>query len=147
MAAELAVVISKLLGLVRRASFEPLLVGPAILAITRGPPQVQEWLQRTLPYIYRDKRRLERLIKTLQALFALGVLGKVNNGLNALARNHWHFRKPGQPWDFSGAVEIAVITGGCSGFGHLMVQGLAGKAKIAVLDVQDMPEDLKHLPG
>lgn len=82
------------------------------------------------------------LLRTLKWLFALGLAGKVNDRLNAWAQNHWQWRKQGAKWDFANQKEIAIVTGGCSGFGHLMVKGLAGKMKVVVLDVQDLPADL-----
>jgi len=41
--------------------------------------------------------------------------------------------------------EIAIVTGGCSGFGYLTVQGLAPKLhKVIVLDVADLPPELER---
>lgn len=146
-AAEATIAVSNALAILRQAAFEPFLVGPIILALTRGPPKLQQWLQRNIPSLYRDPRRLQRILTTLKWLFALGAVAKVNKRLNAFAKNHWCWQKQGVRWNFSTPTEVAVVTGGCSGFGYLIVKGLAGKMKVVVLDVSDMPEDLKSLAG
>lgn len=44
--------------------------------------------------------------------------------------------------------EVAIVTGGCSGFGFLTVQGLASRLhKVIVLDVSDLPPELDRLPN
>jgi len=65
------------------------------------------------------------------------------------ALNHWKIRKQGVNWDFdeSRKTEIAIVTGGASGFGLLTARGLALKMRVVVLDVSDMPEDLKRFPS
>ena len=93
----------------------------------------------------RSLARVAYVVKTLKWLFALGLAARVNDILTAWAMNHWRLRKQGAPWDFDARTkkEIAVVTGGCSGFGYLTVKGLAGKMKVVILDVSDLPEDLK----
>ncbi|KIW83627.1 hypothetical protein Z517_02873 [Fonsecaea pedrosoi CBS 271.37] len=67
--------------------------------------------------------------------------------LSNLALNGWSWSKKGEPWDFSGTKEIVVVTGGCSGFGKLMVERFAGRAKIVILDVSPLPKDLQSVPN
>lgn len=99
---------------------------------------------------------LSKSILVLKALFAVGVLGRVNQALNQLAMSNYQLELPGigrvlgggrgpkrVPWKWDGKTEVVVITGGCSGFGYEMVKGFAGKARIAVLDVSDLPKELE----
>lgn len=67
----------------------------------------------------------------------------MNNALNTWARNHWCIRKAGQPWNFNGNEEVAVVTGGSSGFGLLIAKGLSQHCRVAVLDVVPLPEELQ----
>lgn len=84
--------------------------------------------------------------KTLGVLAALVMIYGLNRTLNAIARNHWQIRKAGIPWRLS--EEIAVVTGGCSGFGLLTTKGLARKLrKVIVLDISDLPDELKSIPN
>ncbi|KAJ9649696.1 hypothetical protein H2199_000475 [Coniosporium tulheliwenetii] len=143
---QLALSLASLIALIKRAAFEPILTGPLLLALTRGPPELRLRLLRAFPSL-TNARRLPVLLRTLKWLFALGLAGKVNDRLNAWAQNHWQWRKQGAKWDFANQKEVAIVTGGCSGFGHLMVKGLAGKMKVVVLDVQDLPADLDGRAG
>lgn len=96
-----------------------------------------------LSLILNDRKVVSLTTRTLKTLLALWIVSRVNHALNMWARNHWCFRKPGQPWDFSGDKEIAVVTGGSSGFGLLIAKGLSRHCRVAVLDVQSPPEDLQ----
>jgi all-trans-retinol dehydrogenase (NAD+) len=129
-----------LIDAVKNAALEPALTGPLLLALTRGPPWLQEYLLRPLA---RTGVKPEQLIRSLKLLFALGVVGGANKFLNDLARNHWRLRKQGVPWDFTSQRELCVVTGGCSGFGYLISKGLAAKTKLVVIDIQELPADLK----
>jgi len=89
--------------------------------------------------------RLARLVSVLKVLFALGVVGRLNKLLNSLALNYWYPFNIGRPrsqWVWDGRTELVVITGGCSGFGYEMVKGFAGKARVVVLDISDLPTEL-----
>lgn len=80
------VTLTALADLIRRATLEPALTGPLLLALTRGPPWLQEYLLRPL-----NKTRVQKdqLVKILKLLLALGVVRRTNNLLNKLALNHW----------------------------------------------------------
>ena len=70
----------------------------------------------------------------------------VNRFITRLSLNYWHLKKQGVPWDFhTESSETILITGGCSGFGKEMVKmfGAQTKAKLVVLDVQELPDELK----
>ena len=69
-----------------------------------------------------------------------------NTFFNRLALNYGHLRKQGVPWDFQGdGKETILVSGGCSGFGLEMVKLFAErtKARLVVLDIQELPDDLK----
>ncbi|EXJ95701.1 hypothetical protein A1O1_00824 [Capronia coronata CBS 617.96] len=88
-------------------------------------------------------------VKALKILFALGMATQVNRFLNRLALNYWHLRRQGKPWEFqTEGKETIVVTGGCSGFGKAMVDMFAAKTKanLVVLDVQQLPDDMKNIP-
>lgn len=96
-----------------------------------------------LPLIL-NKPNAARTTRTLKVLLGFWVISRLNRLLNTWARNHWCISKLGQPWDFSGDKEIAVVTGGSSGFGLLIAKGLSQRCRVAALDVQPPPEDLRN---
>ena len=135
--------ISTLIGLLRRAALEPALTGSLLLALTRSPPKLRAKLFEYFPAL-ADDRRLVIITRTLSVLCGLGLASRVNSVLSHWALNHWTVRKTGTPWNFSGDEEVAVVTGGSSGFGLLITKGLGKKCKVAVLDVQDPPKELEE---
>ena len=75
-------------------------------------------------------------------LFVTGLLNISNRVLNTLALNGWALRSDRSQWDWP--QEVAVVTGGCSGIGLLIVKGLIEKSvRVAVMDVRDPPQDIK----
>lgn len=135
----------------------PILTGPLLLYLQRNPSVLQSipWppaltltLPFQLPFKLSNSITLHATppLKTLKYLFGLGLILYVNRFLNRLALNYWHLQKQGVPWDFkTEGKETILITGGCSGFGREMVILFAErtKANIVVLDVQDLPADMK----
>ena len=149
-AVKVSFAVASAVALIKRTAFEPILTGPLLLVLTRGPTRLRQSLQQLLELFASDGHdsslaRVAYITKTLKWLFVLGLAAKVNAVLTAWAAGHWRWRKQGVPWSFDEATkkEIAVVTGGCSGFGLLTVCGLAGKMRVVVLDVQDLPEELK----
>ncbi|KAH8648592.1 hypothetical protein BX600DRAFT_555058 [Xylariales sp. PMI_506] len=85
---------------------------------------------------------LQRARITLLVLFSFNALREVNNALNRWAMNNWHIAVHSK-WDWK--EEIAVVTGGCSGIGEKLVDGLAERGvKVAVLDIQELPVALQN---
>jgi hypothetical protein len=146
-AAEVFSAVASAVALIKRAAFEPILTGPLLLVLTRGPTRLRQQLLQLFVSDGHDSSlaRVAYITKTLKWLFVLGLTAKVNDILTAWAAGHWRWRKQGVPWSFDEATkkEIAVVTGGCSGFGLLTVRGLASKMRVVVLDVQDLPQELK----
>lgn len=129
---------------------EPALTGPLLLALTRGPASIRAHLERYLADwniggLSRGVINAARLITALKWLFALGIVRRSNGALNAYARNHWTWGRRGEPWEFgSERKEVAIVTGGCSGFGYLISKGLAEKMMVVALDISDCPADLAN---
>jgi all-trans-retinol dehydrogenase (NAD+) len=135
----------------RKSAFEPIFTGALLFLFIKGPEPWRARLQTLFSYPLPFTGYVQTLvtpstvIKGLLGLFALGAVRRVNSVLNKWALGHWQFRKPGVPWDFDTIrkTEIAVVTGGCSGIGLLTVKALAGSLRVVVLDIQDMPVELK----
>lgn len=71
----------------------------------------------------------------------LPIFNLVNKFLNSWALNSWRLTADGRwKWDS----EVAVVTGGCGGIGKELVLGLVRRGvKVAIFDVQPLPEDLQ----
>ncbi|RVX74889.1 hypothetical protein B0A52_01166 [Exophiala mesophila] len=140
----------------------PFLSGPLLLYLTKINPDIVSkipWppersiitLPFSLPFGIPNQIpiRADPPVKALKALFGLGLILYLNRFFNRLALNYGHLKKQGTPWDFqTEGKETIIITGGCSGFGKEMVKQFATqtKAKILVLDIQELPEELKDIP-
>ncbi|KIW89360.1 uncharacterized protein Z519_10214 [Cladophialophora bantiana CBS 173.52] len=136
------------ISLVHRAAAEPLLTGTVLAALTRAPVQYRTRLLKLLGDAGLSAERIALLIKSLKYLLAIGLVRKLNQTLNRLALNHWHvFRKPGAPFRWDRQTELVVVTGGCSGFGYEMVKGFSKHARVVILDISPVPEELRKLPG
>ncbi|ORX89415.1 hypothetical protein BCR34DRAFT_609240 [Clohesyomyces aquaticus] len=128
---------------------EPLLTGTLLYLLTLGPPHIRARLlsplQSTL--LYRDgAARVAQFITLLKALVAIGTLKRISGLLNRLALNNWSLRRQGAAFAFGPQKkELVLITGGSSGFGYEMVKGFARVARVVVVDVVEMPEELRVL--
>lgn len=139
-------------SLLRNAALDPALTGPLLLLLLYSPPSIRRFLSALLlrPFAITEYTRKfvtpNRLVTALKWLFAIGLAGKANKFLSELALNHGFLTRQGAPWEFGpgGTQEIAVVTGGCSGFGYLIAKGLRDKCRVVVVDVQALPEELKN---
>lgn len=92
--------------------------------------------------ILRDPKRFAQIVKALKWCLALGVTGVVNRQFNDVALNAGRWTSEKQRWNWH--EEVAVITGGCSGIGELIVKKLINRGiKVAVLDIQSLPPSLQ----
>jgi len=132
------------------AATEPLFTGALLGALTRAPLQYRSRLLKILGDAGLSPERIALLVKSLKYLLAIGVVRRLNKSLNKLALNHWNFfGKPGTPFNWSAVnkSELVVVTGGCSGFGYEMVKGFSKHARVVILDISPVPEELKRLNG
>ena len=82
------------------------------------------------------------VLKVLKYLIAAGFVSTVNRFLNQWAQNNWVLRSDKSNWQWN--QEVAVVTGGCSGFGLLVTKGLIKRGvRVAVLDVGPCPAELQ----
>ncbi|KAK5454209.1 hypothetical protein LTS15_006209 [Exophiala xenobiotica] len=157
---------------VKHTLLSPYITGPLLLYVTKLNPSILDkipWfpdITLALPSIFNNNNsnsnntgnnspstitllRAAPPLKTLKWLFGIGLVIHVNRALNRLALNYWHLKKQGPAWDFqTEGKETIIITGGCSGFGREMVKMFAAQTKsnIVVLDVQELPDDMKSIP-
>lgn len=131
--------------LLRYAVAEPLLTGSLLFALTRAPEQYRQRLLKLLRDRGISNDAIGKIVRSLKILLAVGVASRLNDGLNRLALNHWHLKKPGEPFKFGDTQksELIVVTGGCSGFGYEMVKSFSRHARVAILDIAPVPEDLE----
>lgn len=135
----------------QQAAYDPLITGSLLYVLTRGPEHLRQRVLapfRSNVLATNGPERVAKAVQVLKVLLALGAWKRANQMLNSLAMNGWYLpgTKPMAKWQWDGRTEVVVITGGCSGFGYEMVKGFSGKAKVMVLDVSDLPEELSKLP-
>ncbi|KAJ4287651.1 hypothetical protein N0V90_012354 [Kalmusia sp. IMI 367209] len=126
---------------VSHVALNPVVTAALLWALTKGPANVRERLLNAIPPVRRAEV-LARATKALKWLLALGLAGTVNRKLNELALNAYRVNNEKKRWKWS--QEVAVVTGGCSGIGLLLVKRLVLKGvKVAILDVQQLPPALQ----
>ena len=133
--------------ILKELSYEPFLTAPLLYILTRGPEHLRQRVLAPFRTNLLAKNGTERLIKAitvLKVLVAVGLWKRTDQALTSLALNSWYLpgTKPMARWVWDGRTETVVITGGCSGFGYEMVKGFAGKARVVVLDITELPQEL-----
>lgn len=120
-----------------QVTLNPVVTAALLWILTKGP----FGLRRKITLL-RDPERLEKVVKALKWCLALGVTRVVNSKLNDVALNGGRWKDEKKRWNWGS--EVAVVTGGCSGIGALVVKRLVGRGiKVAVLDIQELPTSLQ----
>ena len=133
--------VRRTLNLAASLALNPALTAPLLWLLTYGPQSLRTQLADRVGAL-RDPRQRVLVLKVLRWLLAAGVVRGVNRGLNRVALNAWRAGSEKGRWRWEG--EVAVVTGGSSGFGELIVKGLAAKGvKVAVLDIRPLPVGLQ----
>lgn len=134
----------RLPALLSTLALNPALTGPLLYLLASSPSPLRTRLATQFQTL-RDPVRVAALVKALKWLLALGLARAANRGLNSLALNNWRLgfgggEKERWRWDD----EVAVVTGGCSGIGRMVVQKLgAAGVRVAVLDVLRLPGEME----
>jgi all-trans-retinol dehydrogenase (NAD+) len=137
------------LTLLRKIAFEPFFTGPLLYILLRGSDDIRNRVLEPFRNNLLTKVQLSTVIKTVKWLFGLGLASRINQLLTNFTLNHGQLRHQGKGWNFDkgGKDEVILITGGCMGFGLNMVKVFSARAplaKLIVLDVQDLPAELKN---
>jgi NAD(P)-dependent dehydrogenase (short-subunit alcohol dehydrogenase family) len=135
------------IAIIGRLALSPLVSGPLVLASAYTPDALQDVLAAAPGELGASLQSLldsQAALTALRALFALSLLRLANNALSRMASNAWRLG-PSPGWDWPN--EIAVVTGGSSGIGRSIVEGLVAiGVRVAVLDIQDLPPDMRERP-
>jgi all-trans-retinol dehydrogenase (NAD+) len=126
---------------IHQVALNPIVTAALLWILTKGPEQLRSQLTSRISAL-RDPRRYAQILRALKLCLALGTAGVVNKQLNHIALNAGRLRSEKARWNWS--QEVAVITGGCSGIGELVVKRLVNKGiRVAVLDIQQLPPSLQ----
>ncbi|UNI19378.1 hypothetical protein JDV02_005563 [Purpureocillium takamizusanense] len=126
----------------RRALLSPVLSGSLLLALLAAPEELRHAALKRLSLPTNYDLTVAKTV--LQVLLGLGIARTVNLALSAMAANSWRVTAA-SGWDWP--KEIAVVTGGCSGIGHGIVERLVRRqVKVAILDIQELPKTLQGHP-
>ncbi|KAJ4378651.1 hypothetical protein N0V86_005521 [Didymella sp. IMI 355093] len=121
-------------------ALNPALSATLLYVLTQSPASLRARLSRV--NALRDPTQHAKIVRVLKWCLALGVLKHVNRALNRLALNNYRVRSTAAQWQWDR--EVAVVTGGCSGIGALIVKRLVNRGvRVAVLDVQELPAELQ----
>jgi hypothetical protein len=134
-------VLNILVTSVGHVALNPLVTAALLWALTKGPTQLRSQLTTRIAAL-RDPHKYARVLKALKWCLITGTARVVNKQLNHIALNAGRLRSEKARWNWSR--EVAVITGGCSGIGELVVKRLINKGiRVAVLDIQQLPPSLQ----
>jgi all-trans-retinol dehydrogenase (NAD+) len=134
--------VSNLISLsVSHLALNPAVTASLLYILTKGPAGLRTRLTNRFAGL-RDPARYATIIRALQWCLTLGLLRSANKTLNHLALNNYRLRPSSAQWHWD--KEVAVVTGGCSGIGALIVKRLVSRGvTVAILDVQSLPPELQ----
>lgn len=134
--------VSNLLSLsISHLALNPAVTAALLYILTKGPTTLRSRLTSRFAAL-RDPVRHATVIKALKWLLTLGLLKNANKTLNHLALNRYRLRPESSRWNWD--KEVAVVTGGCSGIGSMIVKRLISRGiKVAILDIQQLPPSLQ----
>lgn len=131
-------------SVLKKAPFSPFVTGSALLLLLQAPENIKQPIYNYLYQILKPQN-VGRLITVLKWLFALGLIRNVNHALSTLAGNNFSLRSAKANWIWD--KEIAVVTGGSSGFGALFTKDLSAKGiHVVVMDINPLPKHLENNP-
>jgi all-trans-retinol dehydrogenase (NAD+) len=134
-------VLDLLTSAISQAALNPFVTAALIWILTKGPEQLRSQLTSRIAAL-RNPRRYTQIVNALKWCLAFGTAGVINKQLNHIALNAGRLRSEKARWNWS--QEVAVITGGCSGIGELVVKRLVSNGiKVAILDIQQLPPSLQ----
>lgn len=109
-----------------------LLTSPGLLPILPFPALV--------PFSKDQHGPLEPL---LCCVLAFWLLHELNAALNQWAENRWMLKRDSGVWQWQN--ELAVVTGGSSGIGAMVVRELVARGiKVVVLDVEPLADEFRN---
>lgn len=141
MSAALQRAVNLLTRSVGHIALNPVVTAALLWLLTQAPLSVRRQLQARIAAL-RDPACFAKVTRALKWCLALGAAGVLNRQLNHVAMNAGRLRSEKARWDWKS--EVAVITGGSGGIGALVVRRLVDQGvRVAVVDVQELPESLR----
>lgn len=125
-------------------TLNPIVTSIILYLLTKSPDRIRGRVLQRLKLLDKPDRFV-KVVKGLKWCLALGIVGKVNKQLNHVSLNAGRWGSERRRWKFDGGEgEVAVVTGGCSGIGELIVKRLVGRGvRVAILDIQKLPASLQ----
>jgi NAD(P)-dependent dehydrogenase (short-subunit alcohol dehydrogenase family) len=132
------------MDVIKNVPFSPTVTGGLLYLLTRSPDRVKKPVLEQLSR-YLSQANIQRTVRTLKWLLALGLARNFHVFLSEIAQNNFRLRSERSRYDWP--KEIAVVTGAASGFGALISRDLAAKGvNVMAVDIRDeLPEDMRGI--